>query len=369
MVDIRFYINDVITHVNVGRLYPREFSFGDPLSGIGEAQLVVTIPPNLSTNSLLHRIIPNKFEVEITDGDPLRGGSILWAGYITTRVPDPEKMTITFDAVHWQGWYYRRIIPPKTWSNNLLSGDQYTIAYTLIDWAGSHAAAFKVARGTNVSGRTRQLTVNPWWSVGEAMDNLGKRDGGFEWSLGFRRASSDGKIQGFLELWETGATRSMSQLLYIDNTRSMNNARVGVMTEDGTIQATRVYATSDGEDPVYSSDVDALLASGQVLLLERATTYQDNRNRSTLFDYARAERLERNNPYTTVAVTIPESTVGNLALKDYRVGDRARLRVRDGWHDIDKTGVRIVHRSVTKSEGKPILTTLELDLTDVRAVA
>lgn len=366
MADLRFYVNDILTHENVGRLFPREYSFGEPLAGIGEARLSITMPSQVSRNSLLYRLIPNRFELEITDGDPLRGGAVIWAGFIHGRVPNPEKMTVDFDATHWKGWFYRRLIPPKTWTNNKLTGDQYTIAYTMVDWACAHVAAHKVVRGTAVSGKTRELTVNPWWSVGEALDNIGKRDGGFEWSLSFRRGGTNGLTESMFELWKIGQARSSSPLLYIDNTRTTNKARVGVLQEDGSIQATRVFATSDGDDPVYSSDEDPTLSKASIILLEDSTTYQDNRNKTLLFDYARAERLSRNNPYSTVAVTIPEDAI---RIGSYRTGDRARLRVRDDWRDIDVVGIRITNRSINKTDGSPMTVTVELDMTDVQNVA
>lgn len=363
---IRFYINEVLTHVNIGMLDPTTWSYGDPLIGIGEAVFEVAIPSTLDSNSVLQRIIPNMFEVVITDGDLDRGGAILWAGWIDQRVPDPQHAKVSFHATHWKGWFYRREIPPATFPENFIEKDQYSIAYDLFDFAIASPGAPALFRGGALSGISRQLTVKPWWSVGEAVDDVAKRDGGFEWSIGFRLGGQTGRLELFLEVWAPGATRSSNLSLLLDNTRTTNRINVGVVGEDGTVAATRLYATSDGDEPIFAKDESPLLTSGTILLLERHTTYQDNRNAVTLFDYARAERLERDLPFTTIPVSLG---IDAPAVSSYRVGDRARLRLRDAWRDLDRSGVRIVDKSVSKSVGQPALATVSLDMTDVRNIA
>lgn len=362
---VRFYINEVLTHVNVGVLDPTTWQFGDPLVGVGEAEFTVAIPAKLNPNSVLQRIIPNAFEVVITDGDLDRGAAILWAGWIDSRTPDPGKSVVKFHATHWKGWFYRREIPPATFTENFIEKDEFGIVYDLFDFAINSPGAPKVYRGSALAGTVRQLTLQPWQSVGNALDDVAKRDGGYEWSLGFRLGAQTGLLELFLELWEPGATRSNSPMLTLDNTRTTNRINVGAVNEDGTIAATRMYATSDGDEPIFAKDENPLLAGGTLLLLERHTTYQDNRNTDTLYAYARAERIERDNPYTTIPVTLG---IDSPPVAGYRVGDRARLRIRDQWRDMDQPGVRIVDKSVVKQTGQPPLATVSLDMTDVRVV-
>jgi len=362
---LRFYVNEVLSHVNVGELSPTTYAFGEPLAGIGEATMMVAIPDRLESNSLLQRIVPNKYELVITDGDIDRGAPILWAGWIDQRDPDPAHAVVGFHATHWKGWFYRRFIPPNSFANNFIEKDEHQIAYDLLDWSVSGVGTPVLYRPSTLAGKTRQLTLQPWASVGDSIDAVAKRDGGFEWSLGFRLGSQSGMVEILAEIWEPGAVRSSNTALFLDNTRTTNRINVGKMGEDGTIQAVRQYATSDGDAPVWAKDENPELASDTLLLLENVTTYQDNRNTDTLFTYARSERLERDNPYTTIPVTLG---IDLPAVSAYRTGDRARLRMRDAWRNVDQSGIRIVDKSINKTDGQPPLVTVSLDMTDIQDI-
>lgn len=357
------YINEVMSHVNVGKLDATEYEFGDPVLGIGEASFSCATPSSLEPNSLLKRIEPNKFEVVLADGDPDRGAPILWAGWIDRVDPDPEHAVVYFHATHWKGWFYDRVIPPGTFTENTISKDKYQIAYDLLDWACNDKGAPALYRPSKQATQPATLTIQPWMSVGDAIDSLAMRDSGFEWSIAFRMGSQTGLMELLAEIWVRRVARSGStSMLFLDNTRTTNRISVGRMAADGSMQVTRQYASSDGEDPVWSKDENPGLASDTILLREGAKVFQDIRSPTLLFQYARGERAERDNPYSTVPVTL---TVDSPPVSSYRVGDRARLRVKDAWRDVDRTGVRIVDRSITKKPGSPTKVTILLDLADV----
>ena len=83
----------------------------------------------------------------------------------------------------------------------------------------------------------------------------------------------------------------------------------------------------------------------------------------TLFDHARAERLVRSQPVVALDVT---HIADKPSILNYRVGDRARLRMLDAWLDIDQSGIRIVDRAISKAETGLLTATVSLDLLDVR---
>lgn len=357
MADFKFLTHEVLTHVPIGGLEPRSFSFNDPIWGGGQCELTVAINAGYDVSSLKNRTRPDGVELYVKDGD-----TYLWGGIINFRSRTPGIPLLTVQAQSWKSWFYTRLIPYQVVYTNV---DQWVIARELMTFATSEVGTPDVYMTAANSGKNRDLTVQPFWSVGEALDNLGKRDGGFEWSIGFRNGSQTGLPELFLELWNHGQTRTGRALLFLDSAESTNYVTVGEIPEDATERRPRVWAQGETPDPndiIVVKDEDPALPNETVLLRETMTQYSGVSRLPTLFDYARAERVARNAPFSVVSVDL---RADQPRLSSYRSGDRARLRIKDEWEDIDIAGIRIIDRAVRKDENTDVTATVQLDMLDI----
>lgn len=354
---LEFHIHDVITHEPIGRIDPKSFGFNDPIWGAGEFSAELTIPANTDVTALKRRTIPDRVELFVRQGDAFH-----WGGIINYRSRKPGTQVLSLKAQHWKAWFYTRIYPTKLF---YASRDQYQMAYDLWDFAANDYGCPRLYRGSSLSGTLRQFTVEPFWSIGQALDSFGQRDGGFEWSVGFRMGSQTGLPEMFLELWPIGSERSLRPALFFDQKTTRNSISVGDIPEDATERRPRVWATGEGgwPDQPVAKDEDPGLASGGTLLREASANYSGVLKIQTLFDYARSSRVARNESLSVLAVDHPYD---QPSIKGYRPGDRARLRINDEWENLDLKGCRIVDRAVSKSLGKTTIATVMLDLTDVR---
>ena len=351
---ISFAVHHVLTGARLGELDPKEFSFNTPLWGGGSAELKLTLSKN--PDVLKRRTTPDGVALYIKEGS-----QYLWGGPITSRTKTPGKPEITTKAQHWKSWLYTRLIKDKWFRVQ----DQYAMAWELLAFATNDYGTPDIVLGSYLSGLVREYTVAPWWSVGYALDTFAQRDGGFEWDVLLRDNSQTGLPELYVELYEAGQERSLRPTLMLDSTDSTNSISVGPIPEDASERRPRVWATGEGqwpEQPV-SKDDDPELVSNTILLRETVTNYQSVSTLATLFDHARAERLARNLPQSKVSVTHPSNQPG---LTSYRVGDRARFKVKDEWFDFDHKGVRVVDKSISKSVSEPVQCTVVLDLTDIR---
>lgn len=356
---LEFHVHEILTHKPIGRLDPSAFAFNEPVWGAGEFNGSVTIPAGKDVTSLKRRTIPDQVELYITQGSTYH-----WGGIINYRSRKPGTQTLSIKAQHWKAWLYTRIYPGKL---VYASRDQYQMAYDLWDFAANDVGCPTLFRSSGLSGTLRQFTVEPFKSVGQLLDEFGSRDGGFEWSVSIRLGAQTGLPEPFLELWEQGAERSQRSALFLDQKTTHNNISVGDIAEDATERRPRVWATGDGgwPDQLFVKDEDPELATNTILLREAASNYGGVVLAATLFDHARSDRVARNVPLSTIPVDHP---VDQPNIKDYRVGDRARLRINDEWENIDLRGVRIVDRAVSKQGGQATIATVLLDLTDVKDV-
>lgn len=353
--DLKFMVHEALTHEPIGQLDPKAYGFNDPVWGGGSLEMTLTIPTSKGVQSLKDRTRPDEVELFVLQDD-----TFLWGGPINFRSRRPGSKELTVKAQHWKSWFYTRLVPDK-WFREV---DEFDMIFELWDFALDDYGTPQMIRGTGTSGKIRQFTVDPFWSVGKALDSFGQRDGGFEWSLGFRSGSQTGLPEIFLELWEPGAARGLNSLLFLDVGESQNKIAVGEIPEDATEKRPRVWSTGEGGWPAqpFTKDEDPALKDGGILLREEMIN-SNATEMDTLFDQARAERLKRNNPLSILPVDHPHTRPN---VKDYRSGDRARLRIRDEWTDMDLRGVRIVDRAISKKPGSSTIATVQLDLADVR---
>lgn len=351
---IKFYVHDVLTGASLGELDPKEYSFNTPLWGGGSAELVNTLTTN--PDVLKRKTTPDGVALYIKEGS-----QYLWGGPINSRTKTPGKPELKLKAQHWKAWFYTRLVKDKWFRVK----DQYAMAWELIAYATNDYGTPKVIVGSYTSGLSREFTVEPWWSVGQALDTFGQRDGGFEWDVLLRDNSQTGLPEVYVELYPLGQERSSRPTLMLNSTDSTNRISVGDIPEDASEKRSRVWTTGEGQWPEQptSKDEDPNLSGNTVLLRETVTNYQSVSTLATLFDHARSERIARSLPQSKVSVTHP---IDQPSITSYRVGDRARLRVKDEWFDFDFKGVRVTDKAISKHLGQPSQSTVVLDLTDIR---
>lgn len=354
--DFKFHVYEVLSNEPIGRLDPAAWSFNDPVEGAGSMEMTIAIPSGKDVTSLKRKTAPDKVQCLVT-----LGNRIMFGGPINFRTRTPGSQYLTVKVQHWKAWYYTRLFNTR----RIYKGDERAIARSLMSFAISDKGTPRLSWAVKDVGKQRELTVEPWWSVGEAMDKMQARDDCYEWSIGLRFNSQTGLPEQFLELWDQGQSRAAPSLLFLDHTQSTNKIAIGEMPEDATERRPRVWATGDedeaGKQPV-AKDEDPALADGDVLLRESVTSWSGVTNPATLFDHARRERMQRNEPMTTLPVDHPYD---QPKVTDYRSGDRARLRIKDAWDDLDIPGVRIIDRAISKQQGGYPTATVLLDLLDI----
>lgn len=360
-MNLRFFVHDVLTMERLGELDPKSFAFNDPVWGYGELKMVHTFSRG-NTGRLKRLTRPDEVAIFVKDGQ-----NYLWGGIVDFREYQAPTTSVQINAHHWKSWFYTRLMKDKLIKT---AYDKYSMAYDLVDFAcaATEKGVPKISRMRTLAGQTGQYTVQPMWTIGQALDSFGQRDGGFEWSIGFRDNSQTGLPELLFELWAVGAERSSRPTLFLDQTKSTNNVKIGQWREDATERRSRVFATGDGEwpDQLVVPDEDPELKSGRILLRESASNYSGVIRAETLFDHARAERVARSLPQQAIPMSHP---VDQPDIKTYRAGDRARARISDEWiGDLDISGIRIVDRAVSKEIGSATTATVLLDFSDIKAV-
>lgn len=350
-----FKVFGALNNLPRGELDPSAWKFNDPIWKGGSAELTLAIPYDVA--SLKRRTEPDAVQLAILEDD-----KYLWAGPINLRGRASGAGKINIKAQHWKSWLYTRLIPQKWFRTQ----DKFAMAYELIDFAVNDFGCPKIIHGSTLSGNPAQeFTINPFWSVGQALDSFAQRDDGFEWTINFRSNSITGLLELYLELFQPGEERGYRPTLLLDASDTQNRINLGELKEDATERRPRVFALNDGQwpDVLVVSDTDPALKNGGILLRESSSSYQGVVLAPTLFSQARSERIARTVPMQDLAVDHP---VDQPKVSSYRAGDRARLKIKDDWEDTDIRGVRISDRVVTKTSGKDAIATVMLDLTDIK---
>lgn len=281
-------------------------------------------------------------------------GNYIFGGPIIKAPWDPEKRTVTVSAVHWRAWLYGVMLTPAqngsgdvtyAWTNT----DQATIAEDLFLYAlaGGASDGRPPWSGPDcpLTGKNRDLTVKgmDFKYVGELLDSISSRDGGFEWHVSVDRGEGgapvmrpyaaypqDGGVVSGL-MWSTGG--NILKYPSIDN--------------DASARRTRVWSYGDGEPVPYAYDEDSAIGAGAALLWERADHYSRVVRVDTLASHSRAMRQYLSNPLNLYTFT---THLDAPSVNSYRAGDRGRLILKDEWYNLDLPQARVIQKTVKPSE-------------------
>lgn len=353
MTDFRFYAHDVLTQQPLGEIEPTTWSFSDPMWGGGTCEFTAAIPRR--SDVLKRRTQPDAVALYVKADD-----TFVWGGVINYRARRPGIPLLSVKAQQWESWLYDQLFPNAVY---YVGGGQHGLANDMLNFAVNRPGTPNIQLSERNGGTARDFNLPPWKSVGEGLDLLGNRPGGFEWSIGVRTHITTGDPELFLELWDIGATRSTSRLLRLDATDGRNNVNIGEWAEDSSGRKTRVWATGEGSPPDQAAVKDEApgVAQDQVLLREMVVNFPSERDRTYLYDHAKKARLALEQGELILPVDISADNVTN-----FRTGDRARLVVNDEWEMVDISGVRIFGRGVSKAKrNSDAVVSLRLDLRDV----
>lgn len=328
---------------------------------------VVTVPDRSEAARIAAlRAALAPFEAALYVQDHL--GNYVFGGPIIKSSWDSKTRTVTVQAVHWRAWLYGVMLTPaQDGSGDVLYSwtdvDQTAIAEDLFGlaldsgatdgrppWAGPQCPPTGKARSLNVKGLDFKY-------VGDLLDTVSSRDGGFEWAVAIDRGEGGapvmrpytaypqigGPVSGLL--WSTGG----------------NILEYPPIEYDASAKRTRVWSHGDGEPVPYAYDEDLSINSGDALLWERSDHYSRVVQVDTLASHSRAMREFLASPLNLYSFV---THINAPAANTYQAGDRGRLILKDDWYDLDLPAVRVLQKTVRPGEQKVEIT---VDLNDAEA--
>ena len=201
--------------------------------------------------------------------------------------------------------------------------------------------------------------------AGETMDSISSRSEGFDWDVEVREATVGEGVELYLATWYPERSTGVNNLyLEFDPDGDGNILDYGDVEESDEQYASRVYASGEGTPPsqpiAVDTDPEALL--GYRLLRERMTNYSSVVEIETLASHARAERAALGVPVDILNLRVDPS----LLQYSFDSGDRARLKIRDLWLDLDLPRARIVDTSIAPFDrGQGEAVGVAVDLSDL----
>lgn len=299
-------------------------------------------------------------------------GQYVWGGPVISSSWDPNGQALSIQAIEWRSWFYKvPLIPdavtgrdiPYAWG----STDQVNIARQIAALVlAQPASPHHLMPAYVASGKLRDFSVygSELKSAGDLIDSIAQREGGFEWSVEIV-VDEFGEPRPSFTTWypRRGGSAVALSLRSDTESKKSNLMSYGPVEDNGEEKYSRFWATGAGQAPdvVLASDSDPALASGALLRIEGSAAYTSVTKRETVAEYARANRLFYAQGAQTMTVKIPIVAPTLPDIETWNVGDRAALRIRDRWVDINLPAVRVLSREIDPTEGSA---TLLLDLSD-----
>src|SRR5688500_4800089 len=198
-----------------------------------------------------------------------QAGSFVWGGPVVSRVWVPREHKIKISCVEWRAWLFMvRLTPAIDMSADIQDSwsqvDQIQIARDLITYGitGGEAEGRPaiLLDEEPLSGKLRDLNVygTAMKSVGELIDTMANRDGGFEWTIDSRPDPEDGlPRQYFAPSYPERGTLHAS-IMFKHTRQGGNLIEYGPVEEEATTQYDRFWATGAGQAPdqVFAQDTD-----------------------------------------------------------------------------------------------------------------
>lgn len=352
---LRWRVADSLTGRLIGRLYPSDWEWGDPLTGSALGSLRVPIPAGAAqVRQLADWTQPHIRQVCAQDeqGRWWFGGPIL---------ADPERNdddTLTIPVGDWRAWFYAAAIRPnadETRRDYIRvaggAGGQVEQNQAIADLAAiglnTIGAPRLVVDTPTSSGINRDVTHRMFTPVGDAMDNVARRERGPDWWTYIATDVTDDRdVVAHLRVGFPERTLSVRPIVL----RHEQGAGGNILTYTwprGHVPPSRVFGV--GPEPApgeqWAVAVDPGLTDGtrlawdEVWQLPEGVTTPDS-----AFEHALARLLAHGQPQGVVEVALDPAVTD---LGSWGPGDRARLIVTDGWRDVDLPETRILSRALS----------------------
>lgn len=383
---IRFRMYDVLTGAPVGDLHPTGWELTNPLTGVGEASLTVSLPTNEGGREFLRQTIGQHDRVQVGVWDEtvcLFGGPVPRPALF-----DPTQGTLTVKVADWRSWFYDAVLrqgPSLLNANGDFLREQVEQATIVRDLAsvavtasgttrevGAPAFAVDELPATDV---LRDATFRMFESVGDCLDELSRRERGIEWWTDLDEDPHTAVVVPRVRFaYPERATRTdplrIESVVRIEDRGSRgSNVAERVAWPEQPERRTRVYATGEGTHPdqVWAVDEDPALADGGVLLREAvAGPFTGVKKKATAFEHAYAQRSVLN---AAAPVELRLRTDrADLAPSQYDVGDRVDLYLEDQWQRREADNARILQRKLSYSRTEGMVAELVIDVAGTEAV-
>lgn len=362
---MRWLVADVLTGRIVGQLPVTRWNFTDPGTGSGTANLTVNVK-EADTSFLKSICVPDAFTL-IADSED---GKYPWSGILENRAWKRKQGNIVLAAQSMNDWFYSTVLRPGAPYVNVL-GDYIVTGKEQADIMADIAQMALASVGvppiqvvrSPATGVLRDVTMRRWKNLGEAMDSVSRRDRGMEWWVDTAPAPDERFVQW---TWRSAFPERSSRKVpvFLWSSSKGGNILDYDWPESSAERRARVTALGEGSPPdqAYAWDEDPNLAAGGVLLREQVSgPYSGITNPTTLFNHARAERLIRNDPISSVTL---KTLITGPSISEYITGDRARISIHDDWLDEEVPAARIISRTISGGRGVEEVATLVVDLND-----
>jgi len=338
------------------------------VGGNGTLSAKVTVPESSTqVEQLKVATQPKQAAIYVRDMD----GNYPWGGVVIKRKWSRASNQITITCMEWRAWFYNIIMGPGDTTDTLYTytnTDQLIIARNLVAAATVGGTAVGVppilTNASLMSGKNRDLSFagTQMKNLGQQIDTIANRDGGFEWSI----ESKPGSLDGLPQLWfvpyfpERGTQAAGVSFRATEG--GHGNFIPGDVEEDMSSRFERFWTTGAGQAPdaTWAMDQDPELANGTYLRSDGSASYSTVSERSTLSSHARRNRKFYAPGVNLVQGTVPFAKINPDA---YGIGDRVRYRVKDRWTDMDLASVRIVEKKISMADAGSA--TVTLDTTDI----
>lgn len=268
-----------------------------------------------------------------------RDGEIIGDGIVWGVMPQGGKLQLT-GASLWSYFHRRFITSTRTYTNV----EQTTIASDLVKWAqGTGSLTYGASAGDSLGDllvdtaavgtgktRTRPYYWYDYKNLGDAVVELSAVNNGFDFDILTTWNAGRTAVDRTFTTWYPKRGRRTELVLELGTNIEDYSLQV-----DGGSQAIKVHGIGKGEGPemLTTSQVDATLL-GAYPLVEDVITLKDVSRASTLEDHAAARLTARRLPVTRPSM-LNVRLGAQLQVGSWVVGDEVKLRMSDGWVDVD----------------------------------
>lgn len=340
------------------------------VGGNGTLEGTISVPSN---QSAIDRIRQATTRLESAIYVQRRDGSYAWGGPVIYRKWNPGTSQLQIKCMEWRSWLYNIIYMPGASADILFAAvppsgqEQLALARAVLLGAtggGGSNGCPPYTQDADVSGKLRELTfyASQGKRVGELLESMANRDGGFEWTLQPRPDPSDGlpRLHFLLSFPEYGG---LIAGLKFRSTPGGSNFTPQDIEEDGSSSVNQFLANGSGTPPdrLYVVQASSVLPSNGVLRMDASATYNTVVDRNTLSAHARRALRFYGVGIDNMSGT---HTFGEIDPDSYSIGDRAQLVIKDRMYDLEYDAVRVVEKGIRISANGAGSVSFRLDLSD-----